>query len=54
MRERIWEIQGTKIGNALGILKAKEEDPDTMHVDENGEYNYKSASRYQHALHKGQ
>ena len=55
MRERIWEMQGTKIGNALGILKSKEEeDPDHENMDENGEFNYKNASRYQHALQRVQ
>jgi pre-mRNA-splicing factor ATP-dependent RNA helicase DHX38/PRP16 len=50
MRQRFWELGGSKMGAAMGLKKeAEEADPDAAHVDADGNVDFKSASKY--AMH---
>jgi len=51
MKERFWELAGSKLGNILKIEK-KEEDKDEAVFDEQGEVDYKKASQFATALAK--
>ena len=51
MKERFWELAGSKLGNILKIEKA-EEDKDEAEFAENGEIDYKKASQFATALAK--
>ena len=51
MRERFWELAGSKLGKILNIEK-KEEMPDLAIMNEEGEVDYKKNSQYASALAK--
>lgn len=51
MRERFWELAGSKLGKLLKIEK-KEEDIDTAEMNEDGEVDYKKGAQYAAALAK--
>lgn len=51
MRERFWELAGSKLGKLLKIEK-KEEDVDTAIITNEGEVDYKKNSQYATALAK--
>ena len=51
MKERFWELAGSKLGNILKIEK-KEEDKDEAEFDESGEVDYKKQSQFATALAK--
>lgn len=46
MRERFWELSGSKMGKVMNIDKKKELDPDRHLLNEDGEYDFKASSRY--------
>lgn len=52
MKERFWELAGSKLGNLMNMKKEVEEDPDKMNVTEDGEYDYRASSRYHTALQR--
>ena len=50
MRQRFWELGGSKMGKAMGLKEEEEEeDPDADLVDEAGNVDFKSASKF--AMH---
>ena len=51
MRERFWELAGSKLGSLLG-MKKKEEDIDDAKFDEDGEIDYKKSSQYSASMTK--
>ena len=51
MRERFWELAGSKLGKLLKIEK-KEEDIDNAEMKEDGEVDYKKGAQYATALAK--
>jgi pre-mRNA-splicing factor ATP-dependent RNA helicase DHX38/PRP16 len=51
MRERFWELAGSKLGNILKLQK-KEEDIDTAEFTANGDIDYKKSGQYATALAK--
>jgi pre-mRNA-splicing factor ATP-dependent RNA helicase DHX38/PRP16 len=53
MRERFWELAGSKLGSLLGVKKT-EEDKDDAEFDENGNIDYKKSSQYASSLTKKQ
>lgn len=50
MREKFWELSGSKMGNAMKIEKRRDDDPDKHLLNEDGEFNFKASSRYHTAL----
>jgi pre-mRNA-splicing factor ATP-dependent RNA helicase DHX38/PRP16 len=57
MRQKFWELGGTKMGNAMGVKKTKKEgddgDSNNDDEDENGEIDYKKSSGFaQHVKKK--
>lgn len=53
MRERFWELAGSRLGQLLGVEK-REDDPDNATFDEDGNLDYKKSSQYATALNKKQ
>lgn len=51
MRERFWELAGSKLGDLLNIKK-REESNDTAEFDEEGNVDYKKSSQYQLSMLK--
>jgi pre-mRNA-splicing factor ATP-dependent RNA helicase DHX38/PRP16 len=51
MKERFWELAGSKLGNILKVEK-REEDKDDAEFQESGEVDYKKASQFPSALAK--
>jgi len=51
MRERFWELAGSKLGNILKIEKPKEEE-EKVEFTETGEVDYKKAGQFANALAK--
>jgi len=51
MKERFWELAGSKLGNILKVEK-REEDKDDAEFQESGEVDYKKASQFASALAK--
>lgn len=49
MRERFWELAGSKIGDLLNIKK-REEVKETATFNEDGEVDYKKSSQYHSAM----
>lgn len=50
MRERFWELSGSKMGKAMNLDKKREMDPDKHLLNEDGDYDFRASSRYQSAL----
>jgi pre-mRNA-splicing factor ATP-dependent RNA helicase DHX38/PRP16 len=48
MRERFWELAGSKLGNLLKLQKT-EEDPD-IHEEDDANYDYKKSNQFSAAL----
>ncbi|GMH99460.1 hypothetical protein TrVE_jg3859 [Triparma verrucosa] len=46
MRQRFWELGGSKMGNAMGVKDDKGEEKDSEEVDESGEVDYKKNSGF--------
>eukprot|EP00466_Bigelowiella_natans_P001567 jgi/Bigna1/49652/estExt_Genewise1.C_530063 len=49
MRQRFWELAGSRLGDALGVEKEKKEeekDTDASNMDEEGNVDYKNASQF--------
>ena len=51
MRERFWELSGSRLGNLLGVKK-QEEGKDNAEFNEDGDLDYKKSSQYATALVK--
>ncbi|CAD8158935.1 unnamed protein product [Paramecium pentaurelia] len=52
MRERFWELSGSKMGKVMNLDRKKEQDPDRHLLNEDGDYDFKASSRYQTALQR--
>ena len=52
MRQRFWELGGSKMGDAMGIEKdQEEEDPDAEFLDkESGEVDFRKSSQFRHLV----
>ncbi|GMI14639.1 hypothetical protein TrLO_g7168 [Triparma laevis f. longispina] len=46
MRQRFWELGGSKMGNAMGVKDGKKEEKDDTEVNEDGEVDYKKNSGF--------
>lgn len=53
MRERFWELSGSRMGNLLGVKK-QEEGKDNAEFTDDGDLDYKKSSQYASALIKKQ
>ena len=51
MRQRFWELGGSKMGAAMGIKEDKEEeDPDAEFIDDDGEIDVRKNSKFRHLV----
>ena len=53
MRERFWELAGSRLGDLLNV-KTREDDTDTVQLDEDGNFDYRKSNQYAQALAKKQ
>lgn len=53
MRDRFWELGGSRMGNLLGVKK-QEENKDTADFNDEGDIDYKKSSQYASAIIKKQ
>ena len=53
MRERFWELAGSRLGDILNI-KQREDEADTVQVDDDGNFDYKKSNQYADSLGKKQ
>jgi pre-mRNA-splicing factor ATP-dependent RNA helicase DHX38/PRP16 len=53
MREKFWELAGSRLGDILNV-KTRDDDTDTVQLDEEGNFDYRKSNQYADALNKKQ
>lgn len=51
MRERFWELAGSRLGDILNV-KQRDDETETVQLDEEGNFDYKRSNQYADALNK--